>query len=502
MPLLVIELFVWLLLFFVIVFITYRTVKAFFPSCSFVWFGRRGGAKDSDEEEEEEEEDDEEEVMGQGSSNGKSLRQARLSSGSTPLTSGAAHVVDVDDVSKPGVVSLETQEAAERLEWERRRHTKATMSAPRPAPADDDHRPGARASRESTCRRGSFLRANERLILWVVLLFLCLLFAYALTLGALALIYYFQEDSVLYGEAVVCPSDADEPVECKKDDVPIPCCDYTLQDDLQHSEQFLSIVVPPERRRTSGESGDASTRLQARIHTWLVEADSGGEFYSAHRPLYLIYTHGNIDNLSFSKKLYAWLAKDLGINVLAWDYPGFGKSSGVPSEQMLYKAIEKIFDYLVNKKRARPSDVILWGYSLGGAVSVHLANKHDVMGVILQAPIDSAMKVVAAELPLTGWACPNAITQPFDTMNSIKDLKTCLFVFVGADDDHFPPWREENLFKSALHANPTCKAFFKIEPYETKGQSYRYNHLSDPLTSHQLKLNLRKFLNKIINMTN
>ena len=138
-----------------------------------------------------------------------------------------------------------------------------------------------------------------------------------------------------------------------------------------------------------GASPVAVTRYVARLHFWIIDGDPSGEFYDAKRPKYLLYTHGNIDNLTFDKRLYVFLAKDLGLNVVAWDYPGFGKSTGAASEDTLHRSMEAVFKWLVEHRGARRADIALWGYSLGGTIAVRAANQFPgVMGVILQAPID------------------------------------------------------------------------------------------------------------------
>ena len=66
---------------------------------------------------------------------------------------------------------------------------------------------------------------------------------------------------------------------------------------------------------------------------------------------------------------------DIGYGVLAFDYRGFGRSGGVPSEAGLYENAAAAYTYLTTVRQVPPSRVILAGRSLGSAVAVELASK-------------------------------------------------------------------------------------------------------------------------------
>jgi uncharacterized protein len=80
---------------------------------------------------------------------------------------------------------------------------------------------------------------------------------------------------------------------------------------------------------------------------------------------------------------------NLGYNVMAFDYRGFGDSPGIPSEDGLYADAAAAYAHLVSQQRVPPSRIILAGRSLGSAVAVDLATRVDAAGLVLFAPIDS-----------------------------------------------------------------------------------------------------------------
>jgi len=336
---------------------------------------------------------------------------------------------------------------------------------------------------DNKSRRCRPRRPSNRLVVEAMLVTLfTILIAYFLMLGVFALVYYLFESDFLYGHAVTCPAMAAD--ECSRGDRDVPCCDYSFDDpELERESRFIGVP-----------GSGSSKAIAARVHLWLVRAHRSGEFYDVKRPKYLIYTHGNIDNLSFDKDLYRFLAKDLGFNVVAWDYPGFGKSTGKPSEDLIHLSMTAVFQWLVDEEKVQRKDIVLWGYSLGGQVTTKIANRYPgVMGVILQAPIDSSLMVVRATLPLSGWAYIAAITQPYNTGAEIQKLKSCLFIFVGAKDDTMEPYRMQSLFRRAHQTNPSCRKYSEIPSLD---------HLSDPLESPKFIRELRLYLNKIINMSN
>ena len=99
--------------------------------------------------------------------------------------------------------------------------------------------------------------------------------------------------------------------------------------------------------------------------------------------------------------IYDWfndLARVLRVNIMAYDYTGYGKSNGVPAEENVYADIEAAFQYLLEVRRLQPEQIVLYGRSLGSGPSCYLASKtaregQSVGGVILQSPLLSAFRV-------------------------------------------------------------------------------------------------------------
>src|SRR5207253_419686 len=108
-----------------------------------------------------------------------------------------------------------------------------------------------------------------------------------------------------------------------------------------------------------------TTAAGDRIHAWWLprEGAAGATLFS----------HGNAGNLSHRGWLVGAWSKALNQSVLVYDYPGFGRSSGRPSEAGCYAAAEAAWDWLVNEQHIPPEKILLLGKSLGGAMAVELA---------------------------------------------------------------------------------------------------------------------------------
>ncbi len=119
-----------------------------------------------------------------------------------------------------------------------------------------------------------------------------------------------------------------------------------------------------------------STRLSA----WIIPGANAGP----DAPWVLI-SHGNYGNIGYGGRpqFYAWF-RDLGVNLLAYDYRGFGDSDGVPSEAGVYADAVAAYRYLTDSLHVSPTRIILFGHSLGTGVTIELARRVPAAGLIVE----------------------------------------------------------------------------------------------------------------------
>lgn len=164
----------------------------------------------------------------------------------------------------------------------------------------------------------------------------------------------------------------------------------------------------------------------------------------------ILYSHGNAEDLGTSHLFLQYLSQQ-GYAVLAYDYEGYGYSTGKPSEQGCYRAIFAAYDYLSNKLNIPAERIIVFGNSIGSGPTVELASQKAVGGIILQAPFVSAYRV-KTHIPLI----------PFDkfvNIRKIPDVKAPLLIIHGDRDSIIPYWHGKKLFAQANEP----KTFVQIE---------------------------------------
>jgi len=150
----------------------------------------------------------------------------------------------------------------------------------------------------------------------------------------------------------------------------------------------------------------------------------------------VLFTHGNAEDIGLLDDFTASYAR-LGVTVLAVEYPGYGLSSGEPSEPGAYAGADAALAYL-GGRGFPPDRVVLHGRSLGGAVAVDLAARHDVAGVILESTFTSAFKVM---LPFDGLPGDR-----FTSLAKIPRVRCPAFLIHGTRDEVVPFGHGERLF--------------------------------------------------------
>jgi fermentation-respiration switch protein FrsA (DUF1100 family) len=121
------------------------------------------------------------------------------------------------------------------------------------------------------------------------------------------------------------------------------------------------------------------------VHGWFFRAN---ETNNNAVPFTVLFCHGNAGNIS-DRLDYVQIFIDLGLNILLFDYRGYGQSKGRVTEAFSYQDAEAAHDWLVNVKEIPAHKIILYGESLGGGVVSELALRKKCGGMILQSTFAS-----------------------------------------------------------------------------------------------------------------
>jgi uncharacterized protein len=171
----------------------------------------------------------------------------------------------------------------------------------------------------------------------------------------------------------------------------------------------------------------------------------------------LLYLHGARWNVTGSASRIARM-QELGFNVLAPDYRGFGKTSDeIPSEANAYEDAKAAWDWIGQKHAA--SAKYIFGHSLGGTIAIELASQvSDEKGTIVEGTFTSVPDVFRTLkwgwLPITSF-----ITQRFDAARKVANIGSPLLVVHGSEDQTIHPELGKKLFDAAVHP----KRFLLVE---------------------------------------
>jgi fermentation-respiration switch protein FrsA (DUF1100 family) len=175
-----------------------------------------------------------------------------------------------------------------------------------------------------------------------------------------------------------------------------------------------------------------------RLHGWWIPA-------AAPTRGHVLLLHGNAGNIG-DRVVHAALLTAAGFDVLAFDYRGYGRSSGRPSEQGTYHDARAALAVLLAQDGVDPGRVLYLGESLGGAVALELAIHRPPAGLILQSAFTSIRDMARLHFPYIPRAL---VPDAYPSLRLIQGLDAPLLVLHGARDTIVPLMHGEELFRAA-----------------------------------------------------
>lgn len=194
------------------------------------------------------------------------------------------------------------------------------------------------------------------------------------------------------------------------------------------------ILIFRPSRREWGTPADVSVpfetlRLQAGPHAvrawWMPRAGAG---------VAVLLFPGRASNISqeLDAIRYVW---SLGVHVLAFDYPGYGVSEGIATEEGCHAAAQAAWDALL-ARGFLPGEIILYGRSLGSAIATELASRVDCRALVFHGCASSMRHLGEHYLPR--WLVRWRLRIPLDSLEPIAECR-CPVVVVHAREDRLVP---------------------------------------------------------------
>ena len=178
----------------------------------------------------------------------------------------------------------------------------------------------------------------------------------------------------------------------------------------------------------------------------------------------VLMCHGNGGNIG--DRLHPiGLFHELGLNVLIFDYRGYGASAGKPSEEGTYQDAQAAWQYLTEKRNTPPDKIVVFGRSLGGAVAAGQAERVAPAALILEATFTSIPEMGAKLYP---WLPIRLLSRyRYNTLARLERIHCPVLIAHSRDDEMIPFAHGQRLFAAAREP----KTFFELTGDHNEGEA-------------------------------
>lgn len=198
------------------------------------------------------------------------------------------------------------------------------------------------------------------------------------------------------------------------------------------------IIITPDKVRLDYESVALEASDGTSLAAWFVPA--------ANSKNVVLFLHSNMGNMShYLETMQTFQA--YGLNVMVFDYRGFGQSGGRPSEDGTYLDAEAAWDYLVNAKKFSPGEIVICGRSLGGSIASRLARDHTPAALIIESAFTSFPDLAADYYPYLPVRIISKFNYP--TLENIRHVNCPVLVVHSRQDEIVPFEHGQKIFEAA-----------------------------------------------------
>lgn len=160
----------------------------------------------------------------------------------------------------------------------------------------------------------------------------------------------------------------------------------------------------------------------------------------------VLMAHGNAGNVTHRADRLR-LLHDLGVAAMTFDYRGYGRSQGLPSETGILRDARAARRWLAERTRVREQDIVMMGESLGGGVAVDLAAKDGAAGLILESTFTSLPDVAQQHVPYL--PAKYIMRNRLNSISKIGNYQGPLLIAHGTADELIPFAQAQQLYDAA-----------------------------------------------------
>ena len=160
----------------------------------------------------------------------------------------------------------------------------------------------------------------------------------------------------------------------------------------------------------------------------------------------VLFCHGNAGNISHRLDSIQ-IFYNLNLSTFIFDYRGYGKSNGKPTEKGTYLDAESAWQHLIEKQKINPEDIILFGRSLGGTIASWLAKQHTPKALIIESTFTSIPDMAAKLYPFL----PVKLLARFkyNALDYIQQAHCPVLIIHSRNDEMIPFSHGQRLFQKA-----------------------------------------------------
>jgi pimeloyl-ACP methyl ester carboxylesterase len=224
---------------------------------------------------------------------------------------------------------------------------------------------------------------------------------------------------------------------------------YFQQDKLTFPVPTQYPKTTPQDIGLSFEDLQIPVNGSEQIHAWWIPSAS-----PTGRVVLVLHGNGVVIEQSFGADramFESTLLHQLGVNLLLFDYRGYGSSSPTPpSEQHFNEDAQAAYAYLTVQRHIPSRDVIVFGRSIGTGPATELATHHpDAAGLILMSPFTRLSDAGKALWFLRPLPLSLLVRNPFDNLSKIEAVHVPVLIIVGSEDRIAPPAMAQALLQKA-----------------------------------------------------
>ncbi|WP_028477488.1 alpha/beta hydrolase [Nocardia sp. CNY236] len=171
-----------------------------------------------------------------------------------------------------------------------------------------------------------------------------------------------------------------------------------------------------------------------------------GWWVPARDPIgHVLFAHGNAGNIGDQVSLMAMLV-EAGFDALVFDYRGYGRSTGKPSEHGTYLDARAARETLLAQPGVHADRVLYLGESLGGGIVLELAQRYPPAGLMVMSTFTGLRDAAHGVYPLLPAALiPNA----YPNLQRIGRVRAPVLIMHGDQDELLPLPHAHALYAAA-----------------------------------------------------